>query len=258
MLGDSRVGVVRWGAAVGVVVLAAMGTLLAARRFAGALDEDLPWSALAPTAALAGALVLAGRMAWRRSVGDSSPPVGRFAELTFAWGGSIALVLLAVGCSDFGRTRDWVLWLPLIAADQFHRHWFLHGVWFPGAAPRQREPVLGLYDPGAAANGTAATLDDDGQVLQQLVRVRDATGHESVRGTLHAEFAAGQRTATLHVGFCPPLERLPRVEGRPSDSTATQVKVVQALAHGARLEVRLSEPAVKPCSVLIDFSASPP
>ena len=254
---DAHARAIRAIVALGVAVIAASGGLLAERRFAGALQADLPWSSLAPTAALAAAIVFAGRVVWRRSLNDASSAPGRFAELAFAWGGSISLVLLAVGCSDFGRTRDWLLWLPLVAADQLHRHWFLHGVWFPGAAPKRREPVIGLYDPGVSANGSAATIDADGQVLQQLVRVRDGAGGESVRGTLYAEFAAGQRTATLHVGFCPPLERLPRVEVSPCDLPPAEVKVVQALAHGARLEVRLSQPTAKPCSVTIDFSATP-
>jgi hypothetical protein len=249
---------VRRGAAVGVAVLAAVGALLAARRYTGALGEALPLAAFASTALVAGATVCAGRVAWRRSLAGDQIAVSRFAELAFAWTGSIALVLIAVGCSNFGQTQDWVIWLPLIAADQFHRHWFLHGAWFPGAPPKHRQPAIGLYEPDAAANGHAATLDVEGQVLQHLVRVRDAAGDEAVRGTLYAEFAAGQRTATIHVGFCPPLERLPRVEAHAGGLPPAEVKVVQALAHGARLEVRLAIPAAKACGVAVEFSAVGP
>lgn len=254
---DSRGAAVRWVVAIGVVVLLAMGALLSGRRYAGALDADLPLAALGPTAALAGATVLAGRVAWRRSLAESEHSVSRLAELAIAWGGSIGLILVAIGCSDFSRTRDWLIWLPLVIVDQFHRHWFLHGAWLPGALPKERGPKIGLYEPEVGPAGVAAAADADELVLQHLIRVRDAAGEESIRGTLHAPFAAGQRTATLHVGFCPPLERLPQVEVHAGDMPAAQVKVVQALAHGARLEVRLGEPAAKSCSISIDFSAIP-
>ncbi len=95
------------------------------------------------------------------------------------------------------------------------------------------------------------------RVLQQLVRVREADGGEAIRGTLLAEFVAGQRNSTLHVGFCPPLEGLPTVEAETGDGPDAEVKVSQAFAHGARLEVRLSEPAMGECSVVVEVVAMP-
>jgi hypothetical protein len=255
---DSRATQVRWVAALGVIIFAAMGALLAARRYAGALDADLPLSALAPTAALAGAVVFAGRVAWRRSLAEAFPAGGRFAELALAWGGSIGLVLAAIGCSDFSHTRDWLLWLPLVVVDQFHRHWFLHGAWLPGASRKPRAAAIGLNDPDAAAQASTSAPGDDGQVLQQLVRVRDAAGAESIRGMLYAEFAPGQRTATIHVGFCPPLDRLPQVDAEPAGGPDATIKTTQALAHGARLDVRLARPADERCWVAVEFAAGPP
>lgn len=97
----------------------------------------------------------------------------------------------------------------------------------------------------------------DANVLQQLTRIRDEAGVETIFGTLRAEFAAGQRHATLHVGFCPPLAGRPAIEADPSDGPDATVKVLQTLAHGTRLEVRLATPATEHCSVLIEFTASP-
>lgn len=97
----------------------------------------------------------------------------------------------------------------------------------------------------------------DANVLQQLTRIRDEAGVETIFGTLRAEFAAGQRHATLHVGFCPPLAGRPAIEADPADGPDATVKVVQSLAHGTRLEVRLATPAAEDCSVLIEFTASP-
>jgi hypothetical protein len=94
-------------------------------------------------------------------------------------------------------------------------------------------------------------------VLQQLTRIRNDAGVESIFGTLRAEFAAGQRHATLHVGFCPPLAGAPTVDADPADGPDATVKIVQAFAHGARLEVRLAVPATEACSVLLEMTAAP-
>ena len=93
--------------------------------------------------------------------------------------------------------------------------------------------------------------------MQRLVRVRDADGGEAIHGTLRAEFVAGQRHATLYVGFCPPLERLPVVEVEVVDGPDAAVKVVQALAHGVQLELRLAEPAEEACSATVEICATP-
>ena len=43
---------------------------------------------------------------------------------------------------------------------------------------------------------------------------------------LRAEFAAGQRHATLHVGFCPPLASAPTVEADPADGPDATVRAM--------------------------------
>jgi hypothetical protein len=93
--------------------------------------------------------------------------------------------------------------------------------------------------------------------MQRIVRERGVDGSEVIRGALRAEFAAGQRNATLHVGFCPPLAALPRIELETGEGPDAEVKVAQAFTHGARLEVRLSEPAEDACSVLVELTAKP-
>jgi hypothetical protein len=96
---------------------------------------------------------------------------------------------------------------------------------------------------------------DPEHITQQLTRVRDESGAETIRGTLRADFIPGQRHATLHVGFCPPLAALPKIAAEPTDGPDATIKIVQAFAHGARLDVRLEDPADEPCSVLIEFTA---
>ena len=236
--------VARWAVAGSVGALIAVGALVFSRRVAGALTAGLPALPLVVMVVVVGVVVLGGRLVWRR-VARSGKPQEAGVERLIGRGGSAAVVLLALGCS-LGRGVDWVLWLPLVALDQWQLRWFLHG-------GRRLNGAVGKT--GIANPGFMDVIDD--RVLQQLVRVREADGHEAIHGTLRADFVAGQRQATLHVGFCPPLERSPVVEAEAGEGPDAEVKVSQAFAHGARLEVRLATAALEDCSVVVEVSAKP-
>src|SRR4029079_15317041 len=94
------------------------------------------------------------------------------------------------------------------------------------------------------------------RVLQQLTRFRTAEGKDTIRGTVVAEFAVGERQTTVYIGFCPPFERLPQVEANIIDDFDAEVKLAQVLHNGAQLDVRLSEPAEDALTVSIEFFAS--
>jgi hypothetical protein len=232
-----------WAAVGGVATLLGVGVLLASRRLAGALTAELPIAALMLTAIIAASVVFGGRLVWpenplnRKRVDDAAMGV-------LAWGGSAALALVAIGCSfPFGRAWDWVVWLPIVALDQWQRQRFLR---------RERVVVRGPTINGIANPGFVERTE-----LQRVVRERDANGVEAIRATLRAEFAAGQRSATLHVGFCPPLAALPRVDVEACEGPEAEVKVSQAFAHGARLELRLSEAEKEACCVMVELMAKP-
>jgi hypothetical protein len=95
-------------------------------------------------------------------------------------------------------------------------------------------------------------------LLQQLQRVRSDSGNEAVRGTLVAEFLAGQREATLYAGFCPAFQRLPHIEAHTADESIAIVKVTQRLHNGAQFDVHLAEPAEEPFALQVEFSAAEP
>jgi hypothetical protein len=130
-----------------------------------------------------------------------------------------ALILFAVACSYPGtRWIDWVVWGSAIA---------LLGYWSAAVRPtRRRSP---------ARHGSGA----DEQLLQKLERYRLGDGREAIKGKLVAEFAAGERLASLYVAFCPPFERLPHLDVNVEDHSSANVKLAQLLHHGAQLEVRL-------------------
>jgi hypothetical protein len=154
----------------------------------------------------------------------------------------MVVLLVAVACSYPGnRGFDWIVWALAIAA-----------VWFaPLARDSKPSSIAGeLRSPDNAADYS------QGDVLQQLTRVRLAEGREAVQGVLVAEFAAGQDLATLYVGFCPPFERLPHVEAEMTDGPAANIKIVQVLHNGAQLDVSLGSVATETTIVSVEFMAS--
>ena len=246
-----------------VGVLLGIGTLVFSRRMFGALVDELPRDAMFLTAVVALVVVACARGAWRKlypwpALEDDETSRS---DLFVGWGTSVALILLAVGCCFPGdRTSDWLIWLPILIADQMWRQSF-----FDLGQPGRDQDILGEplefkpeFDASFATAEVAEPESASGdQIVQQLYRVRDDQGQELIYGTLRADFHPGQRTAVLHVGFCPPLSYLPEIEADALPGDSARLKVVQALAHGARLDVRLSETPTEDCHLWIDMAATP-
>ncbi|NOY40925.1 MAG: hypothetical protein GXP26_03685 [Planctomycetes bacterium] len=267
-----------------IVALNAIGLLLVVRRFAGALSKDLPPGAMLLTAIVAMAMVACTRIAWRRyfpltvDVEELELSAsGRLGDLLVGYGSSLSLVLLAVGCIyPAERTVDLIIWLPALVADQFWRQSFFdagHPDRGAGETGHDLENELVLaslamvagektFAPEGLERQLAAAVGESGEgeteeIVQQLYRVRDELGQEVIYGTLRADFLAGQRTAVVHAGFCPPLSHLPEIEAESFRGPLARIKVVQALAHGTRMDVRLTAPAASDCHVWIDMAAIP-
>jgi hypothetical protein len=244
----ARVDAMRLGVVSGSALLGTIGLLLLVRRASGGITAELDVASLAATLALAAVVVFGGRFVWDRLRRGAAT---RFDQAA-AWFGTASLLLLCLGAAwPSSQSSAWLLWLPLVGADWYSRSKFLR--------PRPLNPTHGLMASQTAPFATDFEGEpfEDGSVLQQVVRVRDAEGVESVRGTLRTDFLAGQRHATLYVGFCPPLARLPDLEAEVVDGADASLKVVQAFAHGARLDLRLSEPAEEACCVIVEFVAAP-
>jgi hypothetical protein len=292
VISSAPVRPLRRGVIASVTGLLAISGMLAIRRLVGAFDEPAPGALMAATAVLTAGVVFAGRIIWLRTLSSAGARDLAVVRL-IGWTGTLALWLLAFGCAaPATRALDWVVWLPLLVADHLVRELVIARAGQkdsrvrakPAAGGRERRPtqIADQLAQAPHANGPASAIartgagiagadpvgdratdfpaDDaerDEIVLQELVRLRDAAGAESVRGTMLADFAPGQRHAVLHAGFCPPLERLPVVEAEAVDGPDAMVKVVQAFAHGARLEVRLAETCEEACTVTVELSAIP-
>ncbi len=258
-----------------IALINAIGLLLVLSRVTGALSDDLPRNAMLLVALVMTVVMTATRIAWRRLFPLEEVPLeeAEHFELNFSphdwdaivgWGSSLALLLLAVGfCYPGNLTSDWLIWFPALVADQFWRQTFFDS----GRPALSLEIVTPDFDE-ALDERLAATLafpedcepeacESSEQIVQQLYRVRNDRGEEIVYGTVRADFETGQRTAVVHVGFCPPLSHLPEIEAESLPGTSARIKIVQALAHGTRLEVRLPTPAETDCHVMIDLAATP-
>ena len=243
----------------GLTALYAVALLLVARRMMGALTEEPTWPVVAVTALVSLALVSGLRVLWWRSFSglenvdrlsaNSAPESweGGLQKAWINWGASLTLVLIAGAISlPRGGSQQWVIWLPILAADQWLR-WRLFG---------NHEPTINgpspIPSPEYRQGGLGISQATD-SAWQQVVRTRDSHGAERVAATLRADFVEGQRNATVYVGFCPPLARVPEITLGPLEGA--EAKIVQAFPHGARIDVRLAQAARGACSVDLNVVA---
>ena len=77
----------------------------------------------------------------------------------------------------------------------------------------------------------------DDNATQRITRSRTDEGTERLEGTFLVEFAPDQRTASVHVPFCPAFETTPNVEALLLDGEAT-LSVVKPRPFGVRVDVK--------------------
>jgi hypothetical protein len=243
-----------------VALTIAIGLLIVARRLVGALSENLPRDAMLLTAVVVTVMMAFSRIAWRRAfpLRAAGPRLRFWGEQFVGWGSSLGLALLAVGCCyPAYRNIDWLIWLPMLVADQFWRQSFFdagHPLLHLVDEPEEDFEALSTVSFPYASEPTRLPSEE---IVQHLYRVRNDDGSELIYGTLRADFQSGQRTAVLHIGFCPPLPYLPDIEAEALPGSEARLKIVQALAHGARFNVRLPSTPAEDCHVWIDMAATP-
>jgi hypothetical protein len=253
----------RWPIAHGLlasIVLAfGLALFLLVRRATGALIAPLPPAPLLLTAAAILVWVWYARTAWQRCVGREIVFSRSLDQLMAAWLPPATLVLVVVACSyPGGRAVDWVVWLPVLAAsaagppvlERWQRTQTEPVIPAPAKAA-QRSPS----SPAALPLELREPIEESGTLLQRLTRSRAADGRETVSGTVIAEFGPGERSAIVHVAFCPPFEMLPQVEAEITEGPDASVQVTQVLHHGVRLDVRLMEPTVEAADVWLEIVA---
>ena len=92
-------------------------------------------------------------------------------------------------------------------------------------------------------------------VLQQLTRSKTADGTERLDGWLRMPLAPGQRTASVHVAFCPPFETNPTLDLEQIEGPEGRIRSAQLMPHGVRLDLKLRRKPEEPTDVFLRFSA---
>ncbi|MBU4272478.1 MAG: hypothetical protein KKE86_01925 [Planctomycetes bacterium] len=257
-VGVSPAGINRAGAVVVLTLLAAAAATIAWRRLAGALVNPLEPAALLTAGALTAGAAAAVRAGW--------PPrtLSRSALVAMLVTSLSAVVLLAALCLP-GTPPAWVAGVGLLLAAEESWAWVGY---FRCRRGRTRPEFSGRRHvgpewadkadvPSAAKRSIAAfNAMPAEEVTQQLIRSRAADGTETLSGWLRTFFAAGQRTGSIHVAFCPPLDALPKVAVEQIDGPEARIRTAQALPYGVRLDLKLAVAAREPTGVLLQFSAT--
>ena len=95
--------------------------------------------------------------------------------------------------------------------------------------------------PEALAAWLSRRATDDGEVIE---------------GWMRATFLAGQREATIHVSFCPPLSGSPEIETEDLDGSELEIRVASIFPFGLRMTARRSGSTREPQAARIGFVAT--
>lgn len=280
-----------------VCLLVGSALLLIARRSAGALSEPLSAGSLilvgiCVATAVVGSRYLKGRVAlpegrafgyllqWGPTCAVAMFVVALAIEGTSMPAMAIYLVLI-VGAELLAERGAWIVKKSRASAgdlqsrqmarptSDFHQQADRSRFVEPLAAAAEtssavveESPEIQTSVPAWEVPGDAEPLDELPEAMlegawQQVTRARMPEG-EVITGWVKADFQPGERTAVLHVAFCPPLEASPAVELEQLSGPAARIKAAQVLPQGARLEIRLNAPAAEPESLMVAFVATRP
>jgi hypothetical protein len=240
---------------VALVVLAWLivaAAVVAGRGFAGALRTPLEPAALLTAGALVAAAGVVVRLGWLLALGADR--IGRCdhavqVSTTFA----VAFLYAALSLPS-GTAMEALIVLWLLFAAEEGWAWF----WFLKRGQNDFVPVKPAPTAPTVEENSSDPFLMPAEVTQQLTRSRAADGTEQLFGWLRMPFAAGQRTGSVHVAFCPPLEMTPEVEVEQIDGPDTRIKTAQLLPYGARFDLKLSAVAQSPTTVVLQFMARTP
>ncbi len=251
------------------ILLVVVAATVAARRLAGALETPLGPSLLLVTAGLLAGLA---RIAHGR-VGFSPPSHEIGLKPTVHFHALISLTMLIIAASlslpgshSVALLGFWTMivgqelwaWRSMLPARRFAKadmpiansplHLGEGGQHVPMVVVGVRESSDSSEEPEPA--------EPAADVLQQLTLRITAEGGQELSGWLRMPLAAGQRSGSLHVAFCPAFGQAPRVEVEPVCGPDCRIKAAQVLPYGARLDVKLDEPARENESVLAWLSCT--
>ncbi len=119
----------------------------------------------------------------------------------------------------------------------------------------RRLPAVGF---AAAEMANSIVAPADQRLTQQLERGTSADGTEFIRARLRGRFQPRDRNLHLHVGFCPPLTRIPSVAVEQLEGPPIQIQVGHCQIYGVRLDLRLTSAEATGDDVLLTVMAREP
>jgi len=237
-----------------------VATIFAARRISGGLVEPLSGAGLISMAAVLALAAAAVRATWP-GAGISLLSAQHAVLSTELWNSAIdrrrlvaplaffavpgistIVLLAAVTVSGSSLAGSLTAWLVLIGAEATTWRMLF------------RRPIRTSL-PATDASEDAEEAEFPLGLVQQVTRVLNDVGGESIHAVLRAAIPAGDRYAAIHVAFCPPLDGAPELTAHALENAA-DVQVTQAESYGARVEVRLPEPAAADDAVLVELIGS--
>ncbi len=258
----------RRGAIAALGMFIAVALLIFARRMAGALENPLEPAALLAAGAVTAAMAATIRLGWRSP--QTASPITRmdWAVMLLTL---LAVLTLGIGLCVAGSPPGAKLFMFALLAAEEGWAWAWHLAHRRTAAlvaaadtsmppiPSMPVNVCPVQDrPVEHADVEAEDVDDElppGEVVQRLTRSRAADGSETVAGRLRVPLAAGQRTGSVHVAFCPPLAAVPKISVEQLDGPESRIKTAQLLPYGVRFDLKLADAAEEPAFVLLRFTA---
>ncbi len=244
-----------------LIMISIAAATVAWRRLAGALIEPLPTAALVTAGLLTALAAAIVRIQWFRELHGT----GRWANRVVMIATSLSAAVLIAGLCLPGSPPLGIAVAGLLLAAEECWAWAYRfrsvitsrGLTAPGETIRRANAFRGLLAPGyCAADAALSDAAPAEEVTQQLVRGRAADGSEVLSGWLRTYFTAGQRTGSVHVAICPPLDGPPEVSAEQIDGPPSRVRTAQALPYGVRLDLKLAAAAEGPTGVLLRFSAA--
>ncbi|MEQ8787140.1 MAG: hypothetical protein RIC55_12610 [Pirellulaceae bacterium] len=248
-------------AACAEVLLLAMAVLFALRRMTGGAVDPL-----APLVLPLVGLVLVGVASLLRTAWIVVPaPRGESALAAVGLVAPLPALLLFAAALSMPGAAVWsiiLLWLVVLGHETAWGVLWLRGRGMRARGFRRADSPRGHGNsPGGAA---AADVDSPAVsqeeplpsgVSQRIERSSAADGTQHIVGALRADFAARERTQSLHVAFCPPLLETPSLDCQQSDGPPARVTISEVQSYGARIDVRLSRASDDPTSIAVRFFA---
>ena len=239
-LADTQDRLVRAAVVVATWLLLLIGLFLLVRRLSGALAMPLSPPALLAVGALAALAAWSARIVWEGASSETMPTCVSGWFVRFAPSAALLSMVAALSLPGTQAGALGLFWAMLLSSE-LKTHFQLQRF-----SPGRQTGAKRLAVPLQHSN-------HDENIVQQLTRLRDAELGEMVYGTLRADFEPNQRSASLHVAFCPPFAMMPQMDIEQTDGPESRLKLGQVLPYGARVDVRLREAFAEPQSVVVEL-----